>query len=129
MTGERLTAPPFPAGTVTGTDNDYAWLFEWSDTYAPKALYMIQSAGLLARVATAPFNAVMSDGRKKSFGYGTIMVQQGEKVRPAGAVTAILRRLQGSAIIIMVCLPAHPFGYRPGNAFCSSLKTLGDACH
>lgn len=93
MTGERLTAPPFPAGTVTGTDKDYAWLFEWSDTYAPKALYMIQSAGLTARVATAPFTAVLSDGKKKSFGYGTIMVQQGGNALPAGVVTAILRKV------------------------------------
>ena len=101
MTGERLTAPPFPAGTVTGTDNDYAWLLEWGDTYAPKALYMIQSAGLTARVATSPFTAVMSDGKKKQFGYGTIMVQQGENALPAGAVTAILRKVAEECGITM----------------------------
>jgi hypothetical protein len=95
MTGERVDAAPFPAGTVTGSGKDYAWLFEWSDTYAPKALYMIQSEGLTTRVATAPFTAVMSDGKRRSFGYGTIMVQRGENSFDAGEITETLRRVAG----------------------------------
>lgn len=91
ITGARITAPPFPAGTVNGTEKDYAWLFEWSDTYAPKALYMMQNAGLITRVATAPFTAVMSDGKKRSFGYGTIMVQKGENPYQPGDITRTLR--------------------------------------
>lgn len=101
MTGERLTAPPFPAGALKGTENDYAWLFEWSDTYAPKALYMIQSAGLTTRVATAPFTALMSDGKKRSFGYGTIMVQKGENALPAGDITKTLQRVAADCGITM----------------------------
>ncbi len=95
MAGEKVTAPPFPAGSLNGNDRDYAWLFEWSDTYAPKALYMIQKAGLTARVATAPFTAAMPDGKKKTFGYGTVMVQQGENSRPAEEVTEILKKAAG----------------------------------
>ena len=97
MAGEKVTAPPFPAGSLTGNGSDYAWLFEWSDTYAPKALYMIQKAGLTARIATAPFTTVMPDGKKKSFGYGTVMVQQGENAHPAGEVAEILKKLQKNA--------------------------------
>lgn len=93
MTGERVTEVPFPAGTVTGTEKDYAWLFEWGDTYSPKALYMIQSAGLTTRVATSPFTAVMNDGKKRTFGYGTIMVQRGENPLAAGEITKILRKV------------------------------------
>lgn len=91
MAGERVTTPPFPAGSLTGTPNDYAWLFEWNDTYAPKALYMIQSAGLTARIASTPFTVIMADGKKKTFGYGTVMVQQGENARPAGETREILK--------------------------------------
>ncbi len=91
ITGEQVTSPPFPDGTVNGTEKDYAWLFEWSDTYAPKALYMLQSAGLTARVANTPFTAVMSDGSKKLFGYGTIMVQQDEKPVPGSDIIETLR--------------------------------------
>ena len=92
MAGERVTTAPFPEGSLTGTVDDYAWLFEWNDTYAPKALYMIQSAGLTARMATAPFTVVMADGKKKTFGYGTVMVQQGENTRQAGEIREILKR-------------------------------------
>jgi hypothetical protein len=91
MAGERVTAPPFPEGAIIGTVNDYAWLFEWNDTYAPKALYMIQSAGLTARMATAPFTVVMADGKRKTFGYGTVMVQQGENTRQSGEIREILK--------------------------------------
>ena len=95
MTGERITVAPFPEGSLTGNGKDYAWLFEWSDTYAPKALYMIQSAGLTARVATGPFTAVMTDGNKRDFSYGTIMIHQGENARPAGEIREILKKAAG----------------------------------
>ncbi len=90
MAGERVTAPPFPEGSLTGEGKEYAWLFEWSDTYAPKALYMIQSAGLTTRVATAPFTAILADGKKRTFGQGTVMVQRGENTRPAEEIRETL---------------------------------------
>ncbi len=93
IAGERVTAPLFPAGTVNSTETDYAWLFEWGDTYAPKALYMIQSTGLTTRVAMAPFTAVTNDGKEKNFGYGTIMVQRGENLLTSAKITATLRRV------------------------------------
>jgi hypothetical protein len=52
---------------------------------------MIQSAGLTARIATTPFTVVMSDGKKKTFGYGTVMVQQGENAHQAGETREILK--------------------------------------
>jgi len=101
LAGERVMSPPFPDGAVNGTEKDYAWLFEWSDTYAPKALYMLQSAGLTARVATAPFTAVMSDGIKKQFGFGTIMVQQGEKPVPDSGIMKSLSEVAEECGITM----------------------------
>ena len=101
LAGERVMSPPFPDGAVNGTEKDYAWLFEWSDTYAPKALYMLQSAGLTARVATAPFTAIMSDGSKKQFGFGTIMVQQGEKPVPDGGIMKSLSEVAEECGITM----------------------------
>lgn len=92
MAGERLTTSPFPEGKVIGTGDDYAWLFEWSDTYAPKALYMIQRAGLTARMATAPFTTILADGRKRTFSYGTVMIQQGENSRQTGDIMEILKQ-------------------------------------
>jgi len=90
IAGGRVTSPPFPDGAVKGTEKDYAWLFEWSDTYAPGALYMLQSAGFTARVATAPFTALLSDGSRKQFGYGTIMVHKGDKPVSDGSLMKFL---------------------------------------
>lgn len=52
---------------------DYAYAFEWSNYYAPKALYQILNAGLLAKVALNPFNASTSKGPYQ-FDRGSIIV-------------------------------------------------------
>ncbi|MBE0678969.1 MAG: zinc carboxypeptidase [Bacteroidales bacterium] len=90
MTGEKVTEPPLPHGNVTGDEKPYAWLFEWSDSYAPRALYMIQSAGLTARVSARPFT-VSTGGKEKKFGYGTIMVHSPENHRTDEEMTAIMK--------------------------------------
>lgn len=62
VTGE-LIAPPAP----------YAYLFEWNDYFAPKALFKLQEKGIITRVANDKF--VVSDGSlQKNFSYGTILV-------------------------------------------------------
>jgi len=73
MTGPEVTSPPYPTGKLTGDPDPYAWLFEWNDFFAPRALYMIQKAGLTARVASSPF-IMQENGVKKQYGAGTIMV-------------------------------------------------------
>ena len=52
---------------------DYAYAFEWSNYYAPKALYQILNAGLLAKVALNPFTASTSKGPYQ-FDRGSIIV-------------------------------------------------------
>jgi hypothetical protein len=82
MAGERVMAAPFPQGKVTGTEKAYAWLFSWNDFFAPRALYMIEKAGLTARVATRPFS-LTENGKTVSYSYGTIMVHApADKVSP-----------------------------------------------
>ncbi len=90
MTGERVTEPPLPHGNVTGDERPYAWLFEWSDSYAPRALNMIQSAGLTARVSARPIT-VSTGGKEKKFGYGTIMVHSPENHRTDEEMAAIMK--------------------------------------
>lgn len=48
----------------------YAYLFSWSDYYAPKALYLIQQKGLRVKVATEPF----TDSRGRSYERGAILI-------------------------------------------------------
>ncbi|MRR18667.1 zinc carboxypeptidase [bacterium] len=92
MAGEKVTSAPMPSGLVTGTGKVNAWLFEWSDSYAPRALYMIQNAGLTARVSARPFTASI-EGKAKRFGYGTIMVHSPENQGSDGEMRAIMTRV------------------------------------
>ena len=52
---------------------EYAYAFEWSDYYSPRALYNILDKGLLARVAMNPFIGSTKKG-SHDFDRGTIVV-------------------------------------------------------
>ena len=73
ITGAEIMEAPRPEGGLEGSGDAYAYLFEWTDYYAPKALYALQKAGLIARVATKTFE-INDDTVRKKFGYGTIMI-------------------------------------------------------
>ncbi len=92
MAGERVMSAPMPVGKVTGSGNRYAWLFEWTDTYAPRALNLIQKAGLTARVAARPFT-VSIEGKEKSFGYGTIMIHSRENLFTQEEISSIMENV------------------------------------
>lgn len=71
--GKELAPVSFPKGSVGGGKSEYAYLLEWDELYAPAALYALQDAGIITKVATNPFNMNM-DGRPKLFSYGTIQI-------------------------------------------------------
>jgi len=52
---------------------DYAYAFEWSEYYAPRALHRVLSAGLYARVALNPFVAQTTRGNVE-LDRGTVVV-------------------------------------------------------
>lgn len=49
--------------------SNYAYLMEWTDYYAPKALYHLQKNGVVTTVAQKPFSTA-----NKFYTYGTIMI-------------------------------------------------------
>lgn len=85
LLGERVTvaAPAgsdpaaIPAGRLppaaAGAPPPYAWLFEWSGYFAPRALHRLLAGDFSAEVATVPFEAVTDAGRRR-FGAGTVVV-------------------------------------------------------
>ncbi|MBP6431497.1 MAG: zinc carboxypeptidase [Ferruginibacter sp.] len=73
ITGNILPAVEFVKGEVLGTKSNYAYVFEWSELYAPRALYELQQAGLITKVATNTFTINTTEGNKK-FNYGSILV-------------------------------------------------------
>lgn len=73
LLGNRVQKITMPAGEVKGGKSDYAYLFEWDELYAPRALYALQEAGVLTKVATNKYEIETTDGIKK-FDYGTITI-------------------------------------------------------
>lgn len=73
LLGERVTAAKQPQGAVVGGQSNYAYLLEWNELLAPKALYELQDAGVIVRVATVPFEIEVEGGARK-FSYGTLTI-------------------------------------------------------
>ena len=73
LLGTPVKTIAMPAGALKGGKSDYAYLFEWNELLAPKALYELQDAGVLAKVATNTFEIETSEGSRK-FNYGTISI-------------------------------------------------------
>lgn len=63
-------------GQLIGGRSNYAYVFEWDEYYAPKAMYKLLSNGVKAKVASLPFTSVTAQGTK-DFDYGTIMIPMG----------------------------------------------------
>ena len=61
----KITAPIKQSG--------YAYLMELTDYQAHRAIYQLQSNGVIVRTAFKPFT-VMIAGAEKSFGYGTVVI-------------------------------------------------------
>ncbi|GAB5475264.1 MAG: M14 family metallopeptidase [Maribacter sp.] len=73
-------------GKVT-SQSGYAYLFEWNEYYAPKALNRITEKGLRAKVAKSPFTL---EGKK--YDYGTIMIPVQNQSLNADELHAFLQR-------------------------------------
>jgi hypothetical protein len=73
LLGSKVGDVAIPQGTLQGGKSDYAYLFEWDELYAPKALYELQEAGVLVKAATNTFEIEVNSGNKK-FDYGTISI-------------------------------------------------------
>lgn len=68
-----ITTATAPATQVPATKSDYAYLLDWNELLAPRALYALQEAGVTVRVATVPFEIETDQGVRK-FSYGTLTI-------------------------------------------------------
>jgi len=60
-------------GKVIGGKSYVAYLFRWNEYSTPTALYTLQKAGLITKVASKKFSFEI-DGNKEQFSYGTILI-------------------------------------------------------
>lgn len=87
--GSEVSKLPLLEGKVIGSADSYAFLFEWNEYYAPKALYRLQNKGCKLRVSTSEFEFDDSALSKK-FSYGTIMLHVQSQSMPANEIYRLL---------------------------------------
>lgn len=71
--GNKVTAMPWPAGEMVNGKSEYAYLLKWDELMSPAALYELQSAGVIAKVATNKFSLPIGN-YTQDFDYGTIVI-------------------------------------------------------
>ena len=71
--GDELPDNFFTSGAKIGGRATYAYIMEWGDYYAPRALYRILDAGIIPSLAMKPF-AITINGKKEEFKRGSIIV-------------------------------------------------------
>ena len=92
MAGEQVKIAPPLTGMLSGSKSPYAWLFEWNEYYTPRALYMLQEAGLTARVATKKFT-LTEGGVSKRYNYGAIMIHPEESHMTGDEVADLMTKV------------------------------------
>ena len=92
LLGAEVMEPPVAESKITGPQDPYAYLFEWNEYLAPKALYELQRAGIRTRVSMGKFS-FRNSSLDHNFSYGTIMVHTEDQ--PVNKEQ--LRKLIGSA--------------------------------
>ncbi|MCU0460556.1 MAG: hypothetical protein MUF36_00870 [Bacteroidales bacterium] len=73
LAGEEIRTAPAAEGKILGPDDPYAYLFEWNEYLSPRALYALQDAGVVTRIAKKEF-AFNGSSFRHNFSYGTILI-------------------------------------------------------
>ena len=90
----------------------YAYLFEWDDFYAPKALYALQKAGVLVKVANTKFSIPVGNSNTQ-FDYGTIMIPVQMQNKNSDELYAVIKKVAEENSI-------NIYGVTTGNAITGS---------
>ena len=71
--GDQITALPEIKGELEGNASNYAYLLDWADYNASKALYHLLDKGVIVKVAYKPFTS-NTIGGSKDFSYGSLVI-------------------------------------------------------
>ncbi len=85
--GPEITDLQKPKGAVQGI-SQYAYLMEWHDYYAPKALYMLQKKGLRTKVGMKKFSL-----GGKDYDYGTILIPVQNQAMTAAKISEAIKEV------------------------------------
>jgi hypothetical protein len=94
--GARVTADDLVAKPAPVLKTNYAYLMEWNEYQAARALHVLQSKKLFVKTAFKPFTAIVN-GAKKQFGYGTLVIPVADQHISADEVFAAVREASQQA--------------------------------
>lgn len=83
-------------GNLLADQNAYAYVFEWSEYYAPRMLNNLLKEGVVVRVATKTFTANIN-GQPKTFPLGTLLVPVQFQTKARTDLHALLKREAAAA--------------------------------
>lgn len=87
--GQRVAAVAPAQGGVVGGQAGYAYVLDWRDYNASRALYALQARGLLTRAAFQPFTAATVDG-EQAFARGSVVIPvAGQPLAGAALLAAV----------------------------------------
>lgn len=78
--------------------SNYAYLIDWTDYYAPKALYHLVNEGAIVQTSFKPFSTTI-DGKERNFGYGTLVIPVQQQKISADSLFALLKKVSKAAMI------------------------------
>ena len=94
--GERIDALPEARGGVSGGQAGYAYVFDWRDYNASRALYALQAKGVLARAAFQPFTAAVAGG-EQAFARGSVVIPVAGQTLAGDALLAVVDEVARSS--------------------------------
>lgn len=96
------------SGELVGGQARYAYVMEWGDYYAGRALYRIQSAGIRARALEEPLTLEI-DGNRYNLGRGSIVVPVNQKeVAPQVVHETVHRAIEEDYVTIYATAAGIP---------------------
>ncbi|MDR1602352.1 MAG: hypothetical protein LBS42_07990 [Tannerella sp.] len=120
LSGDRFELNQFPQGKFTGNREAYAYAFEWDGYYAPRALYRLLDAGILAKVSAGKFTG---DGHE--FDRGTILIPLGEtyQSKSVSDIYSIIEQIvREDAIDVHALSGGYTSGHNLGSSNFTTLK-------
>ncbi len=105
--GNQIAEAPASEGTGSVARSSIAYLMDWSDSGAPRALHAMQSAGVRAEAAFKPFTAQTLSG-DVSFPRGSVSIPISiQTLSPDSLHTAVMTAARGAKVPIHAALTGH----------------------
>jgi hypothetical protein len=119
LLGKKFDPSNRPEGNIKGGKSEYAYIMEWQDFYAPKALYKIQKSGLRTKVNTK--EVILKDGTALAIGSILIPVKQQEQT-PIQIYQILEEAIDGSGVKIYSVKSGNTNGINLGSPSFESLE-------